>query len=99
MRTAGPKCQTLAKERWVEARQSEILAVPHSHLVFTLPHALSPLLQGNPRRLYGLLFKAVADTLTKFGRHPAGSAARSASPWYSTPGVRASASTSLSTLW
>ena len=65
-----PKCQTLAKERWIEARQSDILAVPHFHLVFTLPHGLNPLLQGNPRPLYSVLFKAAADTLLRFGRDP-----------------------------
>ena len=32
-----PKCQTLAKERWVEARTAELLPVPYFHLVFTLP--------------------------------------------------------------
>ncbi len=65
-----PKCQTLAKERWVEAREREILDVPHYHLVFTLPHALNPLLQGNPRQLHGLLLRAEAETLLAFGRDP-----------------------------
>jgi hypothetical protein len=65
-----PKCQTLAKERWVEARRGELLAARHDHVVFTLPHALNPLIQGNPRRLYGLLLAAAADTLLAFGRDP-----------------------------
>ena len=65
-----PKCQTLAKERWIEARQAELLATPCYHLVFTLPHALNPLIQGNPRCLYDLLFKAAAETLLTFGRDP-----------------------------
>lgn len=65
-----PKCQTLTKERWVEARQNELLATRYDHVVFTLPHALNPLIQGNPRRLYGLLFKAAAETLLAFGRDP-----------------------------
>jgi hypothetical protein len=65
-----PKCQTLAKERWVEARRDELLATRHDHVVFTLPHALNPLIQGNPRQLYGLLFAAAADTLLAFGRDP-----------------------------
>lgn len=65
-----PKCQTLAKERWVEARQSELLATRYDHVVFTLPHDLNPLVWGNPRQLYGLLFKAAADTLLTFGRDP-----------------------------
>jgi formamidopyrimidine-DNA glycosylase len=38
-----PKCQTLAKERWVEARTAELLPVPYFHLVFTLPHEINSL--------------------------------------------------------
>ncbi|MCP4082659.1 MAG: IS91 family transposase [Planctomycetaceae bacterium] len=63
-----PKCQTLAKERWIEARQSELLNTRYDHVVFTLPHDLNPLIQGNPRLMYNLLFRAVADTLLTFGR-------------------------------
>ena len=66
----APKCQTLAKERWVEARRDELLATPYYHLVFTLPHVLNPLIQGNPRCLYNLLFKAASETLLTFGRDP-----------------------------
>ena len=65
-----PKCQTLAKERWLDARRADLLPVPYFHVVFTLPHALNALAQGNPRRLYALLFQAVAETLTAFGRDP-----------------------------
>lgn len=65
-----PKCQTLAKERWVEARTAELLPVPYFHLVFTLPHEIKPLAQGNPKVIYGLLFQAASDTLQTFGRDP-----------------------------
>jgi Putative transposase/Transposase zinc-binding domain len=65
-----PKCQTLAKERWLEARRADLLPAPYFHVVFTLPHALNALAQGNPRRLYALLFQTVAETLTTFGRDP-----------------------------
>ena len=65
-----PKCQTLAKERWVEARTAELLPVPYFHLVFTLPHEINPLAQGNPKVIYGLLFQAASDTLQSFGRDP-----------------------------
>jgi len=65
-----PKCQTLAKERWVEVRCAELLPVPYFHVVFTLPHALNPLAQGNPRVLYKLLFHAATETLQAFGRDP-----------------------------
>ncbi|MEK7836614.1 MAG: IS91 family transposase [candidate division NC10 bacterium] len=65
-----PKCQTLAKERWLEARRAELLPVEYFHMVFTLPHALNALAQGNPRVLYALLFHAVRDTLLAFGHDP-----------------------------
>jgi hypothetical protein len=65
-----PKCQTLAKERWLAARRAELLPVPYFHLVFTLPHQLNALAQGNPRAIYRLLFQATADTLLEFGANP-----------------------------
>ena len=65
-----PKCQTLAKERWLAARQAELLPVPYFHVVFTLPHSLNGLAQGNPRVIYRLLFDAAARTLQEFGENP-----------------------------
>jgi len=65
-----PKCQTLAKERWLAARQQELLPVPYFHVVFTLPHALNGLALANPRALYERLFHAAATTLLEFGRNP-----------------------------
>ena len=65
-----PKCQTLAKERWLAARRAELLPIPYFHVVFTLPHALNALAQGNPRVIDTLLFRAAADTLLTFGRDP-----------------------------
>jgi len=44
--------------------------IPYFHVVFTLPHALNALAQGNPRVIYTLLFRAAADTLLTFGRDP-----------------------------
>jgi hypothetical protein len=32
-----PKCQTLAKERWIEARTAELLPVPYFHLCSPCP--------------------------------------------------------------
>jgi hypothetical protein len=65
-----PKCQTRAKERWLAERRSELLPVPYYHLVFTLPHQLNALAQGNPRALYAMLFAAASETLLEFGRNP-----------------------------
>jgi hypothetical protein len=65
-----PKCQTLAKERWLAARRAELLPVPYFHVVFTLPHSLNAIAQGNPRVIYRLLFDAAARTLLEFGENP-----------------------------
>lgn len=65
-----PKCQTLAKERWLAARTAELLPVPYFHLVFTLPHALHVLALSHARVIYDLLFTAAAQTLADFGRNP-----------------------------
>ena len=65
-----PKCQRLAGARWVEARMAELLPVPYFHLVFTLPHTLNPLAQGNPALMYGLLFQAASASLLQFARDP-----------------------------
>jgi len=65
-----PKCQTLAKERWIEARRADLLPLPYFHTVFTLPHELNRLAQFRPRILYNLLFEAAAQTLQTFGRDP-----------------------------
>jgi Zn finger protein HypA/HybF involved in hydrogenase expression len=58
-----PKCHGAAQATWLAAREREVLATPYVHVVFTLPHALGPLVLQNPRHLYGLLFRTVAQTL------------------------------------
>jgi hypothetical protein len=65
-----PKCQTLAKEHWLEQRREELLPVGYFHLVFTLPHELNALVLSNKRVLLTLLFTAVADTLQCFAGDP-----------------------------
>jgi hypothetical protein len=65
-----PKCQRVTTERWLAARQRELLPIEYFHVVFTLPHALNPLAHSHPRLIYRLLFRAAASTLTRFGRDP-----------------------------
>ena len=69
-----PKCQALAKARWLQARQKELLPVTYFHLVFTLPHELNPLALANKKRVFDILFQAVSRTLLTFGRHELGGA-------------------------
>jgi hypothetical protein len=63
-----PKCQSLAKARWLEKQTAELLPVGYFHLVFTLPHEFNGLILANKRIVLALLFKAVSQTLIEFGR-------------------------------
>ena len=63
-----PKCQSLAKVRWLNKQKSELLPVGYFHLVFTLPHELNALILTNKKILLSDLFKAVGETLVDFGR-------------------------------
>jgi hypothetical protein len=65
-----PKCQTAARERWIAARQKELLPTRYVHVVFTLPHRLAPLVLQNKKVLYDLLFRASAETLLEVARDP-----------------------------
>ncbi len=65
-----PKCQTLSQTRWVERQSAALLDIGYWHVVFTLPHELNPIAQGNPTLIYRLLFKAASQTLLEFGRNP-----------------------------
>ena len=65
-----PKCQSLAKATWLEARRAELLPVTYFHTVFTVPHVLNSLILANKAVLYQILFEAVADTLLTFGADP-----------------------------
>jgi hypothetical protein len=70
---ACPKCQGEARQKWVEAREAELLPIEYFHVVFTLPSALNPLLHYNRVLMLNLLFQAVSQTLLEFGRrHLAG---------------------------
>jgi Transposase zinc-binding domain len=53
-----PNCGGLKKEEWIDNRMQELLPTPYYHLVFTLPHQLNPLILGNRKLLFKLLFDA-----------------------------------------
>ena len=65
-----PKCQTNAREKWLSARRRELLPVCYFHLVFSVPHALAPLMWQNKKLLFGLLFDASAGTLLEVAADP-----------------------------
>lgn len=65
-----PKCQTLAKEQWLNDRKAELLPCSYFHLVFTLPHDLNPIILSNKRLTFDILFAAVNETLQAFAKDP-----------------------------
>jgi Putative transposase/Transposase zinc-binding domain len=65
-----PKCQAQARERWLTARQKELLALTYFHVVFTVPHQLNLLCRQNARLLYDLLFRTVAETMLEVAADP-----------------------------
>jgi hypothetical protein len=63
-----PKCQSLARHRWLEARRERLLPVHHFHVVFTLPSELRALFRSDRRTLCALLMRTAAHTLLELGR-------------------------------
>jgi len=55
---------------WLAKRQQELLPANYFHLVFSVPHALVPLMWQNQRRLFSLLFDRSAATLLEVAADP-----------------------------
>lgn len=58
-----PKCQTLSKERWIDAQKGNLLNVGYFHVIFTVPQELNPWIYRNQQDCYNLLFCCVAETI------------------------------------
>jgi hypothetical protein len=58
-----PKCQTFAKEQWIEKQRANLLNARYFHTVFTVPDDLHPLFYQNQKLMYSLLFKAASETV------------------------------------
>ena len=65
-----PKCQSLARAQWIEDRQSELLEVPYFHVVFTVPEEIAAIAYQNKEVVYGILFRATAETLRTIAADP-----------------------------
>lgn len=65
-----PKCQGAAAKDWLTARQAELLPVPYYHVVFTLPAPIADIAYQNKAVVYGILFKAAAETLITIAGDP-----------------------------
>ena len=65
-----PKCQGAAAQEWLANREAELLPVPYYHVVFTLPAAIGDIAYQNKTVIYGILFKAAAETLVTIAADP-----------------------------
>jgi len=65
-----PKCQGLARAEWLADRQADLLPVPYFHVVFTVPAPVAEIAFHNKAVVYGILFKAAAETLRRIAADP-----------------------------
>jgi len=65
-----PKCQGAAAQDWMQARIEDLLPVEYFHVVFTLPAQIADIAYQNKAAVYGLLFKAAAQTLLTIAADP-----------------------------
>ena len=65
-----PKCQAMARAKWLAEREAELLPVPYFHVVFTLPEKIGRLALQNAEELYRILFRAAAETLLTIAADP-----------------------------
>lgn len=65
-----PKCQQIQRERWIQAREAELLPATYFHVVFTLPEALNKLCLYEPAKVYKLLFDTAWSVMKSFARDP-----------------------------
>lgn len=65
-----PKCQARAAQRWLDARQADLLPVEYYHVVFTLPAPIAAIAYANKAALYRLLFDIAAETLLTIATDP-----------------------------
>jgi hypothetical protein len=60
----------MSRAEWMDARSAELLPIPYFHVVFTIPQQLASLALQNKRLVYGILFKATAETLKEVAANP-----------------------------
>lgn len=65
-----PKCQSLARAEWIRGRQAELLDCGYFHVVFTVPEEMAVIAYQNKALVYGILFRAAAETLRTIAADP-----------------------------
>ena len=65
-----PKCQANAAQRWLHAREADLLPVEYYHVVFTLPAQVAAIAYQNKALVYGMLFDVAAEVLQTIAADP-----------------------------
>jgi hypothetical protein len=65
-----PKCQSLERAEWIENREAELLDCQYFHVVFTVPEQIADIAFQNKEVVYGILFRAAAQTLRAIADDP-----------------------------
>ena len=63
-----PRCHKDQTERWIAARETELLACPYFHVTVTVPAELREVLRANQRDGYAALMKATAEAIIELAR-------------------------------
>lgn len=61
-----PRCGQYETDHWAATILSQLPALKHHHVVFTLPAQLRPLAKANSELLYTLLFRASAEVIKEW---------------------------------
>jgi len=65
-----PKCQSLARAKWLEKQRAQVLPIPYFHVVFTVPDKIASVALQNKRVVYRILFRSVSETLLRIAADP-----------------------------
>jgi hypothetical protein len=65
-----PKCQSLKRAAWIDDRKADLLDCEYFHVVFTVPDEIATIALQNKTQVYGILFRATAETLRTIAADP-----------------------------
>ncbi|PYU98070.1 MAG: IS91 family transposase [Acidobacteria bacterium] len=65
-----PKCQALARAKWLEEHRAQLLEVEYFHVVFTVPEQIASIGLQNKKVVYTILFRAASETLRRIAADP-----------------------------
>ena len=84
-----PKCQSSAAQRWLDARQADLLPVEYYHVVFTLPAPIADIAYQNKAVRLRPAVRRGRRGAADHRRRSASTWARASAPrWCCTPGAR-----------